>query len=136
MNFILFLLICVFGANNSYVYQVIMQKYWPSIWVPILLVVLINGVCNFYFIFLICCKEPIWLAHHKFFLKHWALPEKFSLEVFPFIGCASLIFGNNWGIKCGAIVKILGNKVGNFGTKLGIHKKHWEHVGNTKIQKK
>jgi hypothetical protein len=45
------LLICVFGANNSYVYQVIMQKYCPSIWVPILLVVLINeGSTIFYFI--------------------------------------------------------------------------------------
>jgi hypothetical protein len=51
-----FLLICVFGANNLNFYQVIMQKYWPSIWVPILLVVLFNGGCNdilFYFIFIL-----------------------------------------------------------------------------------
>jgi hypothetical protein len=81
----------------------------------------------FYFIlfYFICCKEPIWLAHHKFFLKHWALPQNFYLEVFPCIGCASVILGNNWGIKCGAIVKILGNIVGNFGTKLGTYKKTW-----------
>jgi hypothetical protein len=52
--------------------------------------------------------------------------------------CASLILGNNWGKKCGAIVKILGNKVGNFGTKLGTHKKTWgtclEHQNPKKIE--
>jgi hypothetical protein len=52
-NFILFFSFVFLGANNSYVYEVIMKKYWPSIWVPILLVVLINQGWNhilFYFI--------------------------------------------------------------------------------------
>jgi len=72
----------------------------------------------------------------KKFLKHCALPKQKYRDVFPlsqsFNGYESSTLGKIYVIKCDAIGNNLRNRLG---TWEHVENPHWEHGGNTKIQR-